>query len=59
MGSGAFKFAEWKKGSHVTMEANPDYHWGRPYVDKLVLRFITSPPSRWTPPPWSRAKSTT
>jgi peptide/nickel transport system substrate-binding protein len=42
IGTGAFKFVEWIKGSHVKMVANLDYHWGRPYVDYLILRFIPS-----------------
>jgi peptide/nickel transport system substrate-binding protein len=40
VGSGPFKFVEWVKGSHVELAANTEYHWGRPYVDHLILRFI-------------------
>ena len=42
IGSGPFKFVEWVKGSHVEVVANTEYHWGRPYVDRLILRFIPS-----------------
>jgi len=42
IGTGPFKFVEWVKGSHVELEANTEYHWGRPYVDHLILRFILS-----------------
>ncbi len=40
IGSGPFKFVEWVKGDHVTLEANPNYFKGRPYLDKLVFKVI-------------------
>ncbi|MGC8577336.1 MAG: ABC transporter substrate-binding protein [Thermoproteota archaeon] len=40
VGSGPFKFVEWVKGDHVTLEANPNYFKGRPYLDKLVFKII-------------------
>ena len=43
-GSGAFKFVEWKKDTHVVLERNPDY-WKKdaggaalPYLDRLVFK---------------------
>lgn len=42
IGTGPFKFVEWVKGSHVELEANTEYHWGRPYIDHLIMRFIPS-----------------
>jgi len=46
VGTGPFKFVEWKTGSQVTLERNPDY-WRKdtnggalPYLDKLVYRLI-------------------
>lgn len=44
VGTGPFIFKEWVKGSHVIYERNPDY-WdaGRPYIDRLVVRFIKEP----------------
>jgi len=41
VGTGPFMFKEWKKGSHVTLERNPNY-WkkGRPYLDQVIFRVI-------------------
>jgi peptide/nickel transport system substrate-binding protein len=41
VGTGAFIFKQWLKGSHVEVERNPAY-WeaGKPYLDKIVLRDI-------------------
>lgn len=39
VGCGPFKFVEWVKGSHITVEANPDFFLGRPHLDRIVTRF--------------------
>lgn len=39
-GMGPFKFLEWKSGESITLEANPTYFKGAPYVDKWVFRII-------------------
>ena len=41
VGTGPFRFKEWKKGSHVILERNPDY-WkkGRPYLDQVIFKVI-------------------
>lgn len=36
VGTGPFKFKEWKKGQHLILEANPDYFKGAPKVDGVV-----------------------
>lgn len=43
IGTGPFKFVEWQKGDHVTLEANKDYFKGAPNVDKLIFRIIPDP----------------
>jgi peptide/nickel transport system substrate-binding protein len=38
IGSGPFKFVEWVKDDHVTVEANDAYWGGRPNIDRFILR---------------------
>jgi len=47
VGTGPFVFKEWQRGSAVVYERNPHY-WDapKPYIDKLVVRFITDPAAR-------------
>ncbi len=41
VGSGPFKFVEWVKGSHVTVERNDKYfRAGQPYLDRIVWQTI-------------------
>ncbi len=41
VGTGPFMFKEWKKGSHIILERNPNY-WkkGKPYLDQVIFRAI-------------------
>jgi len=41
VGTGPFRFKDWKKGQYIELERNPDY-WdaGKPYLDRLVFRVI-------------------
>ena len=47
VGSGPFKFVEWKKGQYIRLDRNPDY-WkeGQPYLDRIVARIIPDPSTR-------------
>lgn len=38
IGTGPFKFVEWVKGDHTILEAYDDYHLGRPYLDRVIVR---------------------
>jgi len=40
IGSGPFKFQEWKAGEYITLVANKDYPKGKPDLDKVVIKFI-------------------
>jgi peptide/nickel transport system substrate-binding protein len=46
VGTGPFKFVEWVKDDHITLERNDDY-WREPAkLDKLIFRVIEDPSAR-------------
>ena len=47
VGTGAFKFVEWKKGQYIRLDKNENY-WreGQPYLDRIVGRFIPDASTR-------------
>lgn len=47
IGTGPFKFSKWEKGSFIQLERNEKY-WreGRPYLDRLIFRFIADASTR-------------
>jgi peptide/nickel transport system substrate-binding protein len=43
VGTGPYRFKEWKSGEKVVLVANPDYYEkGRPYISRIVYRVIPS-----------------
>jgi len=40
IGSGPFKFVEWKDGEYIKVEANEDYWDGRPYLDTVTYKLV-------------------
>lgn len=46
VGTGPYKFVEWKKGEYLTLEANPEYWKGAPKIQKLILRVIPDAATR-------------
>lgn len=40
IGTGPYRFKEWKGGESLTLVANDDYFRGRPYIDRVVTRII-------------------
>ncbi len=47
VGSGPFKFVEFKRDQHIILERNENFFIeGRPYVDRIVIRIIKDPSSR-------------
>lgn len=47
VGTGPYRFKHWERGSHAVFVRNPDY-WDapKPYIDELVVRFISDPAAR-------------
>jgi peptide/nickel transport system substrate-binding protein len=46
VGTGAFKFVEWAKDDHVTVEKNLDWWNGEPNVDRITFRTIPEASAR-------------
>lgn len=42
VGTGPYRFVEWKPGEKVVLVANPAYFEGRPYLGRIVYRVIPS-----------------
>jgi peptide/nickel transport system substrate-binding protein len=45
-GTGPFKFVEWVKDDHITLEANENYWRERAKLDKLIFKVIPDPSAR-------------
>lgn len=43
IGTGPYKFVQWKTGEKIVLEANQDYFEGRPYIDRFIYRVIPDP----------------
>ena len=46
MGTGPYKFVEWVKGDHITMDANLDYWRGAPKIQTVIFRPIPESATR-------------
>lgn len=47
IGSGPFKFVDWKKGQHIILERYENFfRKGKPYLDRIILEFIPDPGAR-------------
>lgn len=40
LGAGPYMLKEWVAGSHLILEANPNFFEGKPYIDQIVYRII-------------------
>lgn len=47
VGTGPFKFKEWRKGEFLEMEANQEYWGGRPNLDRFILKFAPDASTRF------------
>jgi peptide/nickel transport system substrate-binding protein len=43
MGTGPYKFLEWKTGEKIVLISNHDFFEGRPYIDRIIYRIIPDP----------------
>jgi peptide/nickel transport system substrate-binding protein len=43
MGTGPYKFVEWKQGERVVIEKNQDYWGEKPNMDRMIFKKITEP----------------
>lgn len=43
IGTGPYRFKEWRTGEKIVLEANPDYFEGRPYIDRFIYRIVPDP----------------
>ena len=41
VGTGPYRFVEWKTGEKVVFDASPDYFEGKPYIARVITRVIT------------------
>jgi peptide/nickel transport system substrate-binding protein len=48
IGTGPYKFVEYRKGDHATLEKNPDYWNGDVYYDKMIYKIVPEDASRST-----------
>ena len=46
VGTGPFKFVEWRKDDQVVMDANPDYWRGAPKIKKLIFKVVPNDADR-------------
>ena len=40
VGTGPYRFVEWRTGEKVVFDANPDYFEGKPYIARVITRII-------------------
>jgi len=40
IGTGPYKFVEWKTDERIILKANGDYFEGRPYIDRIIYRIV-------------------
>jgi len=46
VGTGPFKFKEWRKGQRVVLEANEKYWEGKPYLKQLIFQAVSGEEAR-------------
>jgi len=46
VGTGPYKFVQWKRGQTITLEANADYWGPKPQIQQVTYRFVGEPGTR-------------
>lgn len=46
VGTGPYKFVQWKRGQYITLEKNEDYWGKKPPIKKVTYRFVEEPGTR-------------
>jgi peptide/nickel transport system substrate-binding protein len=46
VGTGPFKFVEFRKDDRVVLEANPEYFQGKPAIDRVIIRAVPEASTR-------------
>jgi len=46
VGTGPYKFVQWKRGQTITLEANADYWGPKPQIKQVAYRFVGEPGTR-------------
>lgn len=46
VGTGPYKFVEWVKDDHLTLEANDSYWGGAPKIKRVTIRYVPDPTTR-------------
>ncbi|MFH1678576.1 MAG: ABC transporter substrate-binding protein [Candidatus Omnitrophota bacterium] len=47
IGTGPFKFKQWKEDDTIILEANDDYFEGRPYLDRIIIKTYPDSSKLW------------
>ena len=48
IGTGPFRFVEWNRDNQITLEANPEYFEGRPFLNRVVYKFYSTDSEVWS-----------
>lgn len=43
IGTGPFKFIQWKKGENIILEANKDYYGAKPKLEQVIFKILPDP----------------
>lgn len=46
VGTGPYRFVQWKRGQNLVLQANDKYWGGKPQVEKVTYRFVQEPGTR-------------